>query len=248
MTEPAILASLTVMLFASLVRSTIGFGEAMIAMPLLTMLVGIGTASPLIALTSTTIAAGILVHDGRKVEFSSAWRLVLAALLGIPIGAYVLTALPESTVKIVLAVLIIGFAIYSLTQPRELRIRSNLWSYAFGFVAGTLGGAYNTQGPPLVVYGTFRGWSPERFRATLQSFFFPTSLAIVAWHAIHRRMTPEVLWLYVASLPILVVSLVSGHWLNRRFSGQRFTNSLHVLLIVIGISLLINSIMETTAN
>ena len=42
----------------------------------------------------------------------------------------------------------------------------------FGFFAGILGGAYNTNGPPVVIYGSLRKWSPATFRATLQGYFF----------------------------------------------------------------------------
>jgi hypothetical protein len=38
--------------------------------------------------------------------------------------------------------------------------------------AGVLGGAYGMNGPPLVIYGSLRGSSPQHFRATLQGYFF----------------------------------------------------------------------------
>jgi hypothetical protein len=31
------------------------------------------------------------------------------------------------------------------------------------------------NGPPLVIYGALRRWTPERFRATLQGYFLPAS-------------------------------------------------------------------------
>ena len=33
------------------------------------------------------------------------------------------------------------------------------------------------NGPPLVIYGALRRWSPQHFRATLQGYFLPASLA-----------------------------------------------------------------------
>ncbi len=32
------------------------------------------------------------------------------------------------------------------------------------------------NGPPLVVYGGMRRWSPQHFRATLQGYFLPASV------------------------------------------------------------------------
>ena len=79
MTFDSVAVTLAIVFAASLSRSTFGFGEAMIAMPLLTMLLGIQVAAPLIALLSITVAIVILVRDWRDIQWASAWRLVVAS-------------------------------------------------------------------------------------------------------------------------------------------------------------------------
>ena len=240
MTFDSVAVTLAIVFAASLSRSTFGFGEAMIAMPLLTMLLGIQVAAPLIALLSITVAIGILVRDWRDIQWASAWRLVVASLAGIPIGFFLLTWIPETAVKAVLAILIIAFSIYCLAKPNRFTLHSDVMSPLFGFVAGILGGAYNTQGVPLAVYGTLRQWSAEKFRATLQGFFVPSGLMIVTGHTVSGRVTHHVLWLYIASLLPVAFALALGNWLNRRAIAKHFVRWLHVMLIAIGLSLLIN--------
>ena len=210
-------------------------------MPLLTMSLGVHVAAPLVALLSVTIAAGILVHDWHRVQWASAWRLIVSSLVGIPVGIYLLTSLPETAVKAGLAVVVIAFSTYCLWRPHRFTLRSESMSPVFGLAAGVLGGAYNTHGVPVVVYGTLRKWSAEKFRATMQGFFFPTSLMIVGGHAVSGRLTREVLWLYAVSLPLAVIALAVGGRLNRGALARHFVRWVHVALIVIGLSLLMHA-------
>jgi len=80
---------------------------------------------------------------------------VLCSLFGIPVGLLLLTSIHQQAVKIVLAICIIVFSIYSLVgrRPPELKNDSWAWLFGCGFVAGVIGGAFGMNGPPLVIYG-----------------------------------------------------------------------------------------------
>lgn len=171
---------LTVIFVATLIRSAFGFGEALIAVPLLALLMPVEVAAPLAVLVSITVAVVIVLEDWHKVHFSSAWRLVMSTLFGIPLGLLLLTRVPGPVVKAILAVLIILFSTYCLLRRTPLELRDDRMAWLFGFVAGVLGGAYGMNGPPLVIYGTLRRWSAEHFRATLQGYFLPASVVGMA--------------------------------------------------------------------
>ena len=81
---------LSVIFIATLIRSAIGFGEALIAVPLLAMRIPLKTAAPLAVMVSITIAAFIVAQDWRKVYFRSAARLLVRLFLEIPIGLFLL--------------------------------------------------------------------------------------------------------------------------------------------------------------
>ena len=71
-----------------------------------------------------------------------------------------------------------------------------LWLLGSGFCSGILGGAYGMNGPPLAVYGSLRRWSPQHFRATLQTCYLPARL-LGLWAHRHGRKSPArkpVLW------------------------------------------------------
>jgi uncharacterized membrane protein YfcA len=141
---------LTAIFSARLIRSAFGFGEALIAVPLLALVMPVEIAAPLAVLVSITVAAVILLEDWHRVQLASAWRLVLSTLLGIPLGLLLLTAVPGPAVKASLAVIIIAFSAYSLARRLPLELHDDRWAWLFGFGAGVLRGAYGMNGPPLV--------------------------------------------------------------------------------------------------
>ena len=87
------------MFAATLIRSAFGFGEALIAVPLLAFCIPIRVAAPLAVLVSITIAAVVVVQDWRHIHLRSAGWLVLSTLFGIPLGLLMLTRSPEHLVK-----------------------------------------------------------------------------------------------------------------------------------------------------
>ncbi len=238
-----ILPVLAVLFLSAFARSALGFGDALIAMPLLALFLEVRQATPLVALCGSTLALTMLIRGWREVDIRAAWRLIVSTLVGVPIGLYYLTSVPEGVIKVVLGGLLAGFGIYRLKGDAPPRLGSERLSYGFGFFAGILGGAYNTNGPPIVIYGTLRGWPPDRFRATLQGYFFPTGLMVLAAHAAGGLWTPTVLGLYVYALPVLAVALLTGEILNRNVKPERFSRILHGSLVVMGL-LLVASVLR----
>jgi hypothetical protein len=231
-------AVLAIFLLSTFIRSAFGFGDALVAMPLLTLAVGIHTAVPLVRLTGSTIALGILLGAWRRVEAQAAWRLVASSLVGVPFGFFLLKAAPEHLVTGILAAILIGFGISNLVALPLPTLPGERLSYLFGFIAGILGGAYNTNGPPIVMYGMMREWSPERFRATLQGYFLPTGVVMLIGQGLMGLYTHEVWRLYAYSLPVIAAAVVLGRWANKRLSGEKFKRLVYAFLIVIGVLLL----------
>lgn len=229
---------IAVLLLATLIRSAFGFGEALVAVPLLALLIPVEVAAPIAALTSITVAGVVLIQDWSEVHLGSAWRLVVATLFGIPLGLLLLVRVPESLVKGLLAGVILLFSAHSLGRRRPSRLRNDRMAWLFGFGAGVLGGAYGMNGPPLVVYGSLRGWSPRHFRATLQGYFLPASLMVMAGYWLAGLWTPMVTHYYLTSLPAVAVAIYAGRLINRRLSSDRFLTLVHIGLLLVGALLL----------
>jgi uncharacterized membrane protein YfcA len=239
--DPLILPVVGIIFLATLVRSAFGFGEALIAVPLLAHFVPIPVAVPLATLVSITVAGLILVQDWRKVHARSAWRLILSTLFGIPIGLFILTMVSPPVVKASMAVIIIVFSTYCLFARWRPHLADDKLACVFGLGAGVLGGAYGMNGPPLVVYATLRRWTPAHFRATLQGYFLPASTAGMCGFWAAGLWVPEVTRYFLFSLAPAVAAIAIGRVVNRRMSADAFIRFVHLSLIGIGLLLLIQS-------
>jgi len=98
------------------------------------------------------------------------------------------------------------------------------------------------NGPPLAIYGSLRRWSPEHFRATLQAYFLPASLAGIAGYWFGGLWTPAVNRFYLVSLPGVFVAIFLGRAINRRMRSHRFISYVHVGLTAIGVLLLLKAL------
>ena len=237
-------AAAGIIFVAAFVRSALGFGDAVVAMPLLAMVIGLKTATPLVAFMGPTISLLILARSWRGGDMKSAAKLIAASLLGIPLGVYGLARLAEEPLKIALGALILLYGLFGLARP-SVRIKNEkpwvLWMV--GWMAGVLGGAYNTNGPPVVAYGMLKGWPPERFRTTLQGYFLPTGLMILAGHGIAGMWTGEVIKFYLYSLPAIGLGVVLGGLVNRRLPHDLFAKLVYGFLVLMGGVLLIRVII-----
>lgn len=234
---------LIIIFFSSLYRSTFGFGDALIAMPLLALLIDIKIASPIVAFMGFAVSVFILLGNKQTQNFRKIWQLVLFSIIGIPIGLLFLKGINENVVKIVLSIILIIYSLFSLTYPK-LYLKTNKSAFAFGIVSGILGGAYNTNGPPIIMYGTLRRWTPDEFRLLLQGVFLPTNLFIIIGHGFAGLWTGIVFQIMIYALPTVMVATIIGNILNKRIPAEKFEKLIYYFLIGIGLVLLIQSIIK----
>ena len=121
--HPLLLLVMAIVFFATVIRSAFGFGEALIAVPLLVLCMPLQVAAPLAVLLSIAIAAVVVAQDWRHIHLRSAAGLLLATVFGIPIGLLVLTSGHQELVKAGLGILIMLFA--SLFARRTQRIAAS---------------------------------------------------------------------------------------------------------------------------
>jgi len=239
---------LLVVFIATLIRSTFGFGEALIAVPLLALSIPIEIAAPLAVLLSIMIAAVVVVQDWRKIHVSSTSWLLAPTFVGIRLGIALLTSVHQHLVKGILAVVIVAFSGYSLLgkRPPELRRDSRPWLLGCGFFAGVLGGASGMNGPPLVISGAMRRWSPQHFRATLQGYFLPASVVAMAGYWLAGLWVPAVTHYFLISLPVALPAIFLGRVINHRLRGDTFLKYVHAGLVCVGVVLLIQALRPTS--
>ena len=232
-----------VMFVATLIRSTLGFGEALVAVPLLALKIPIVVAAPLAVLVSVVVAAAILAQD--SAQSRAAQRLLADPVVA---GRHSDWAAIAGQGKRSRGPGDFGgdhhrfFPLFARREnarafgPRPLAVAAGV-----GILLGRFGGAYGMNGPPLAVYGALRRWSPQHFRATLQGYFLPVSFAGLLGYAALGLWTPLLITYFLISLPGTLVAIVIGRGLNHRLQGPRFLHFVYAGLTVIGCILLVQA-------
>ena len=244
------IAIILISFLSSFIRSTFGFGEALVALPLLALILPLQVAVPLAVMLSIAIALLVVLQDHQHIHFHEAKWLIISALPGIPLGLYLMLQLKEDFAKIALGLLICLFSVYSIfkkptpnkqNSPSKQNKNSGLL-YLLGFLSGILGGAYGLNGPPLVYYGDKQGWSSERFRATLQAYFLPASTFALIGFIAQSMVTEQVVHYFIIALPSAIPAVYLGRWLNKQFTSGVFFKIVYTFLLLLGTMLLVTNL------
>ena len=237
--EPAVLYSALVIFFGAFTQSLTGFGIGLVTMAVLPSLLGLQTASPLVALAGTVLELIMLIRYRESLQLKSIWRLAAAATLAVPLGVYLLGQVNEQIALFILGIIIAGYAVYALIGFHLPQLSHPAWAWLLGGLGGMLGGAYNTAGPPVIIYGNCRRWSPQEFKSNLAGFFIVNSLIVVSAHWWSGNYTRSVLNAFWWALPALFLGSWAGQSLDRWLSPERFRKIVLVLLVGLGLRLML---------
>lgn len=225
--------------FSSFVQTASGFGIALIATPLLISQIGIRMTIPLVALIAMLCRLVMLMHYRAHFNLPEVWRLMIAAICGIPFGFFLYISLDQHTVEILLGVIVVGYATFALLNPQVPPMENTRWAYLLGFLAGILGGAYNMGGMPAVIYGSGRRWSPKTFKGNLQLVALVTGTLIIFTRGASGEYTPDILGLMLIGTPATVLGALLGFWSDAYLKGMLFRRMVLILMLVIGIDLIL---------
>lgn len=272
------------------VQTIAGFGSALVAMPLITQLLGIHTAAPMQALVGLLSTTAILYRNRRGFRWRESILLIAGGVMGIPLGVLALRTLPSEPIVACLGLMMLAYAAFQYwIQPRlqstsdsddadsrvgllssrnqpsgsnecehngssgsagasssdeNSRSAAGILAWLVGFVSGILGGAYATDGPPLVVYGAVKRWPKETFRALLQACFLVNGFVVVGCHAVAGLITINVLQFCCFAVPGMLAGLLLGAHLDRRIDHARFRKLLLALIVILGVTLLARALQS----
>ncbi|MFC7495785.1 MULTISPECIES: sulfite exporter TauE/SafE family protein [unclassified Nocardioides] len=174
----ALVAAVAVCGLAAAAQAVTGFGFALVAVPLLALVVG-----PVDAVVATTLAGLVLTTwsaraERRYVAVGPATRMLVGGVLGLPLGLVALDRLDADALHVLIAVTVGVLAVVrmlGLSAPAGPRAQ-----WAAGGASGALLASTGMNGPPLVLVLDGSGLSPRRLRATLQAVFWSQDLVAVA--------------------------------------------------------------------
>lgn len=242
MTGAEIAVVLGASLLGAFVKSITGMGYPLIAVPLITLALGIEDAVVIVAAPNLAANAALCfgARDGRA-EARDLLRLVGCGFLGAFAGTYALVNVAEEPLLIALATTIVAFVVHSLRSPglRVAPTTSRRWSPIVGGVAGLMQGAVGVSGPVVATW-------LHGYRLPAQAYVFSVTaifgvsgavqlgLLVAAGELGAERVAVSAL----AFVPVLAMIPV-GTRLRMRLGGPAFERAVLAVLVASGLALLL---------
>lgn len=228
-----------VFLVGAWLQGFFGFGFGMAVMAGLSLRNELVHAASVVNLAGLCLAGGLALRLRHRVLWPVARRMLLPLVVGVAVGVTSLTHLDPELGPRLLGIAIVGIALWNLSAPRLARSESAFADRVAAGLAGLLGGAFNTGGPPLVVQIYRRSETPEDLVATIQVLFVSISVVRLPLATAQGQVGMEALATAGLALPILAAGSWTGRLLARRVDAARFRRVCWVALGVLGLGLML---------
>lgn len=228
-----------IFLMAGFVQGMTGFGSALVAIPLLSLIIDIKAAVPLCILNSIIITTYLSFKMRKHLDAKKILPLCLAAIPGIIVGTTALNSGDSRWIRISLGILLVTYSLYSLlSKPRPRKIHC-LWGWLAGFLSGAIGAAFSAGGPPTIIYTTLNDWDKNSIKATLSGFFLFNSYLIAIVHASNGLTTGDVFTSFMISAPFVLLGTVLGSICYGKIAKEKYLQIIFAFLLLMGIMLMI---------
>ena len=222
-------------LVAAFVRGVSGFGLALILAPVLLLLMNAKSTvvvNLLLAIVSNLV---VLPFSFRHVYYKGILPMVICTVPGIVLGAWIITIIEPSTLKIVIGIVTVISAI-PLAIGISKAFRREKFACGFsGFLSGLLGTSTGLGGPPVVLFMHNQNWGKEAIHSSLATYFM--FAAVCSFVALIIAGIVEVPTLVTAAslVPALIIGTAVGMVAFRRLSQRLFRVITLVIIICAGI-------------
>jgi len=218
----AIIYSILCVYLGGCVKGLTGFGFSLVAVATLVLVAQPSSVVPVVLLMNSVINLVLLYSVRREVDPGRILPLALAGVAGLPLGTYILVVTNADTLRIVIGVVILLFAVALLLGLRREIKRERLGAGLVGAASGILNGSVGIGGPPVVLFLSHLGLGKRSFRANLVGYFLCINLVAIPFYYAGGLLTGEVFKMFALFIPALALGGLTGSKLVSRVSERAF--------------------------
>lgn len=233
-------AFICIILAASILQTSTGFGFSIMATPFLLLLFLPQEAIQINILLSLLISISLIWKIRTDIDYLLLKRLTLGSIVGVPFGIIIFISMNIDLFKLGISVLLLLLTLLLICnfKVRPTRLRD----FIVGGVSGLLTTSIGMPGPPLLLYFTGTDTEKGKLRATTLAFYLFIYLISLITQIIFTE-TSLLIWkstLY--AIPIVFIGLFLGQMLFRWLNPNIFRILTYILLSGTGLYLLIESL------
>lgn len=229
-----ILFGLLIILLSGFIQGLTAFGFALVSMPLLTLFIPIQQVVPIIVILSLVTNIGIWYDTRKSIDLKKYWLLILTSLIAAPIGTKLILILDANTLKAIVGILILFFAL-TMLKGLTWKIKHEKLSFAFvGFLCGILNGSISISGPPVALFLSNQEVDKQRFKANLNMFALILNVVTIGLFIQSGIINKEVAFYISWMLPATIVGVLFGILAVRKLNEKMFKKLTLYLIIFSG--------------
>jgi uncharacterized membrane protein YfcA len=219
---------------ASLVQGILGFASALLAVPVALLFLPKETVVCSMFMMGLSLNGFLSFRIKQPISYRPVALLFVASLFGMPLGVWILRAVPLATMQIFVGCLVVVFTI--LLQWGKLTLPQNAFLTGIaGFFSGLLNTSTSMSGPPVLILLAGQGLPKNQFRRTLVSFFFVSGLVAALVLVISGVMTLRTASYGVVAIPFAFLGGYVGDRLSTRLPERPFRALALAVLFLAGL-------------
>lgn len=241
MTTTQMVLVLIIIFATSVVQAVAGFGFALLAVPLMVVVIDLQSAviiSSFVGTLSNLLQSWQLRNN---IDRKLTKRFLHATVIGAPAGLLLFIYANQSALKIVLGLSIL-FGVFVLSRGLELQHVSSWLDWVMGVLSGVLLMATSTNGPPLVFVLQARRIDPATFRATLNMVFLVSGTFGLVMFGLAGEIFRSDINVAAFAIPAMVIGVSTGVVIRKYVQQELFKKIVLFLLTTGGLSSLFGGI------
>ena len=208
-----------------------GFGYSLMAVPLLSLLIGPKDAVALSSLSGMAGTALMAFRLRRRADRPVVRRLLIGALLGMPIGIVALRRVAPDPLQIAVSVVVLA-AVVLLATGYRLRSESPRVEVVTGFASGMINTSIGVGGPPVVLVLQAAEHEQHAFRATTVTYFFLCNLVALPLFFASGVVSSSTWAAGVVAIPAALLGTLAFERVAFRIQAEHFRPLVLGLLVV----------------
>lgn len=237
----AALAICAIAFISATARGFSGFGSALIFMPLASSVASPRLVAVLLLVIDFVAAAPLLPGAWEKADRKATAIIAVGALVGVPIGTYLLSRLDPVTTRWIISGFVFALLLLLLSGWRYRGKDHVAHSIGIGGLSGFCSGLAQTGGPPIVGYWLGRPITSELARANIVLYFGAADFFSLVSYAASGLITLDALRFALVVGPVYALGIKFGTSLFGRASETLFRAICYTLIalaVVFGLPVL----------
>jgi len=226
----AALAICSIAFIAGTARGFSGFGSALIFMPLASSMATPRLVAALLLIIDFVAAAPLLPNAWRKADRKATAVIVIGALIGVPIGTWLLSRLDPVTTRWIISGFVIALLVLLLSGWRYRGRDYIPLSIGIGTLSGFCSGLAQTGGPPIVGYWLGRPIASEIARANILLYFGASDFFSGVSYGVSGLINRDAILFALVVGPVYAIGVRFGASLFGRASETVFRGICYVLI------------------